>query len=250
MARDTPARAATSAMVGGFLVSFGCDNSFSLLRRNAPYGTRAWFLLLSGTTPPAAAPGGVGPHNTAARRDWWGEMTVCFDIGGSTIKAAQALTPANLVPLGPRDTPADDFGAFCRALAGSPNRRANGDTALDRHLRCVDPQTGRIKCANIPCIDGRRLSTDLECRARSSRAGDQRRRLFCRRRGRALAPGAATVSCFGIILGTGVGGGVVVNGRLVEGAGGFAGEWGHGAILARQAGNPPVDIPWFRAAAD
>ena len=50
---------------------------------------------------------------------------------------------------------------------------------------------------------------------------------------------------FGIILGTGVGGGVVVDGRLVEGAGGFAGEWGHGPILARQAGNPPIDIPWL-----
>ena len=35
---------------------------------------------------------------------------------------------------------------------------------------------------------------------------------------------------FGIILGTGVGGGMVVNGRLVEGAQHIAGEWGHNVL--------------------
>lgn len=36
---------------------------------------------------------------------------------------------------------------------------------------------------------------------------------------------------FGIILGSGVGGGLVLDGRLVTGAGGFAGEWGHGPVI-------------------
>jgi N-acetylglucosamine kinase len=53
--------------------------------------------------------------------------------------------------------------------------------------------------------------------------------------------GHATV--FGIILGTGVGGGLVFDGRLLTGPGGFAGEWGHGPAAAAFAGTPPVAIP-------
>ena len=48
---------------------------------------------------------------------------------------------------------------------------------------------------------------------------------------------------FGAILGTGVGGGLVIEGRIVNGAGGFAGEWGHGPVAATRAGDPPVDLP-------
>ena len=36
---------------------------------------------------------------------------------------------------------------------------------------------------------------------------------------------------FGIILGSGVGGGIVLDGQLISGAGGFAGEWGHGPVI-------------------
>jgi N-acetylglucosamine kinase len=50
---------------------------------------------------------------------------------------------------------------------------------------------------------------------------------------------------FGAILGTGVGGGLVADGRLVNASGGFAGEWGHGPIIAAFAGNPPVSIPAY-----
>jgi N-acetylglucosamine kinase len=44
---------------------------------------------------------------------------------------------------------------------------------------------------------------------------------------------------FGIILGTGVGGGLVLDGRIVTGAGGYAGEWGHGPVV-----NGAL-VPWF-----
>jgi N-acetylglucosamine kinase len=50
---------------------------------------------------------------------------------------------------------------------------------------------------------------------------------------------------FGIILGTGIGGGLVIDGKLINAEGGFAGEWGHGPIAARVAGEPPVEIPRY-----
>ena len=40
---------------------------------------------------------------------------------------------------------------------------------------------------------------------------------------------------FGVILGSGVGGGLVVEGRVVRGPGGYAGEWGHGPVIRAPA---------------
>ena len=50
---------------------------------------------------------------------------------------------------------------------------------------------------------------------------------------------------FSTILGTGVGGALVVDGKLINSSGGFAGEWGHGPVAATRAGNPPLDLPRF-----
>jgi N-acetylglucosamine kinase len=50
---------------------------------------------------------------------------------------------------------------------------------------------------------------------------------------------------FGIILGTGVGGGIVVRGELINAGGGFAGEWGHGPVAQRILGEPEVTLPAF-----
>ncbi len=172
-------------------------------------------------------------------------MTICFDIGGSTIKAALARDPEDPVAIGKHDTPADDFDAFCRALAELAEAAGEPATPLSIAIAgVVDPESGRIKCANIPCIDGRRLADDL--------VAALKRPVLVANDADCFAVAEAGVGAgrghrvvFGIILGTGVGGGVVVNGRLVEGTGGFSGEWGHGPILARRVGNPPVDIPWF-----
>ena len=172
-------------------------------------------------------------------------MTICFDIGGSTIKGALARTPEDLVPIGTCATPTSDFEAFCRALAKLTDSAEDEAARLSIAITgVVDPASDKIKCANIPCVDGRRLSDEL--------AAALGRPVLVTNDADCFAVAEAGVGAgrghrvvFGIILGTGVGGGVVVNGRLVEGAGGFAGEWGHGSIVARQAGDPPVDIPWF-----
>src|SRR5690606_13675203 len=50
----------------------------------------------------------------------------------------------------------------------------------------------------------------------------------------------------GVILGTGVGGGLVIDGKLINANGGFAGEWGHAPVAATQAGAPPAHIPAIR----
>lgn len=173
-------------------------------------------------------------------------MIICFDIGGSGIKAALAQNPSELTPLGRVPTPLADFGAFVAAIRAVADA-AGAPTATPIAISItgvVDPATDIITCANIPCIDGRRLSAEL--------AAELGRPVFVANDADCFALAEAIEGAgrghrivFGAILGTGVGGGIVIDGRIVNGAGGFAGEWGHGPVAATSAGNPPVAIPRF-----
>jgi len=169
-------------------------------------------------------------------------MITCFDIGGSAIKCAVATAEGHIGDLQRVPTPTHDFAAFTavmRALidAGGPSRGVAISIA-----GIVDPDTGRIKCANIPCIDGRMLAADL------ADAFDLPVWIINDADSFALAEaqagaGRGHANVFGLILGTGVGGGLVIGGKLVGGPGGFAGEWGHGPVAAQFAGSPPQAIP-------
>lgn len=168
---------------------------------------------------------------------------VCFDIGGSFIKGAVALTPRDIAPVPPRPTPLEDFDAFATTLIGiiaasdiRPERVAMSITGI------VDPETGVATVANIPCIHGRQLRGDLEARLGLDVLIANDADCFALAEA-GLGAGRGHAIVLGAILGSGVGGGLVVDGRLVNSAGGFAGEWGHGPILPTHAGDPPVAIP-------
>ncbi|HTM77205.1 MAG TPA: ROK family protein [Devosia sp.] len=169
-------------------------------------------------------------------------MILCIDIGGSAIKSAIASGADEITPLGRVATPLDDRAAFDAAIgaviAQAPEARAVSISITG----VVDPRDGRIKVANIPCIDGRTLAADLT--AQLGRSVLVANDADCFALAEAVAgAGRGEPIVFGVILGTGVGGGLVVDGRIVNGAGGFAGEWGHGPVAATSAGHPPVAIP-------
>ncbi|MBI4921126.1 MAG: ROK family protein [Devosia nanyangense] len=173
-------------------------------------------------------------------------MMTCLDIGGSGIKGAVAGGVADIEMLGRLRTPLDDFEAFVGAieemLVLSP---APAGSAVSIAITgVVDPADEVIKCANIPCIDGRRLAPEL--RRRLGRPVAVANDADCFALAEAVAgAGKGHRIVFGTILGTGVGGGLVIDGRMIVGAGGFAGEWGHGPIAATEVGAPPVAIPRF-----
>jgi len=173
-------------------------------------------------------------------------MIYCFDIGGSAIKGAVAVSPTDIRPLPKVATPLDDFTAFAEAIAGviaTQSLPADAGVAISI-TGVVDPDTALIKCANIPCIDGRNLAADLGAylNRRVLVANDA----DCFALAEAVAgAGHGHRIVFGAILGTGVGGGLIIDGKLINGAGGFAGEWGHGPVAATMAGTPPVAIPRF-----
>lgn len=173
-------------------------------------------------------------------------MILCFDIGGTTIKLAEAFSPDDIRPKGRMPTPAHDFARFIAALQAA----VAGASAPPRGLAIsiagvIEPETGLATVANIPCLTGRTLRADIEqalgLPVEIANDAD------------CFALAEATVGAgrghdvvFGIILGTGVGGGIVVRGTLINAGGGFAGEWGHGPVAQRILDQPEVVLPAFR----
>ncbi len=158
-------------------------------------------------------------------------MILCFDIGGTRIKAATAQG-GTLTVLGEVATPATDFTAFADAIAGF---RQGGVAGVALSIPgVVDPVTGRIKIANIPCLDGRDLRADLSAAMGLPVVVMNDADAFAMAEAH-VGAGRGHGCVFGIILGTGVGGGLVRDGQLVTGAGGYAGEWGHGPVIRHPA---------------
>lgn len=106
-------------------------------------------------------------------------------------------------------------GASCRVGLGTPG--------------AISTKTGFLKNSNTICLNSQPVKQDLEqLLARDIRIANDAN---CFALSEAL-DGAAQDEpvVFGVILGTGVGGGIVVNGRLLEGAQHIAGEWGHNVL--------------------
>ncbi|MFB2607659.1 ROK family protein, partial [Rhizobium phaseoli] len=172
-------------------------------------------------------------------------MIISFDIGGSAIKGGIARSEADIIPLGRRPTPKDDFAAFVDTLRAIIAETGEKPSRIALSIAgVVDPDTQRLICANIPCIHGRTLAADLEAEFGLPALIANDADCFAMAEA-GLGAGLGHRIVFGAILGTGVGGGLVADGRLVNEAGGFAGEWGHGPIIASAAGNPPVAIPAY-----
>lgn len=133
-------------------------------------------------------------------------------------------------------TPQGDYQATLAALAALTARaRAAVGTALS--IGIGSPGTldaaGRIKNANSTCLNGRRLQADIEVLLGQpvALANDAN----CLALSEATdGAGADAAVVFAVILGTGVGAGIAVQGHVLQGPNGLAGEWGH---------NP---LPWPR----
>ena len=90
----------------------------------------------------------------------------------------------------------------------------------------ISPRTGLIRNANSVYLNGRPFGQDLEQRlARPVRLANDANCLALSEAADGAGAGARVV--FAVIIGTGCGGGVVVDGKIIEGHNGFGGEWGH-----------------------
>lgn len=102
----------------------------------------------------------------------------------------------------------------------------------------LSPASGQVRNANSVWLNGRRLGVDLAERLDRPVRIENDANCFALSEATDGA-GRGFASVFGIILGTGVGGGLVIDGRLESGAQGIAGEWGHNPLPGVASGSGP-----------
>ncbi|WP_432383377.1 ROK family protein [Duganella sp. P38] len=178
-----------------------------------------------------------------------------IDIGGTKIELVAFAEEGDRLREVHREriaTPGTDFAEFTAAMQALIGR---ADAALGMRAAVgvglpgvIDSATGRQLSSNVPALNGRMVAdalrgvlqrplaigNDCQCFALSEAQGG-------------AADGMATM--FGAILGTGAGGGFCIDGRLMRGLNGVAGEWGHWPLAAAQLaphGLPVYDCPCGR----
>lgn len=166
-----------------------------------------------------------------------------IDLGGSKIEII-ALDDNGNVRLRRRvPTPRNDYAAIVECIV-TLVRDAERETGERGSVGmgapgAVSHANGRLKNSNTQCLNGQPLREDIEARLeRSIRIANDANCFALSEAVDGAAAGAPAV--FGVILGTGVGGGIIVNGAILEGVNAIAGEWGHNPLPLMSGGDTPV----------
>jgi fructokinase len=165
-------------------------------------------------------------------------IRIGVDLGGTKIEAI-ALDRAGAVRFRRRvATPSGDYGGTVRAIAELVVAATNETAPLWVGRQptvgvgipgTVSPATGLIKNANSVCLIGRALDRDLGAAVgREVRLANDADCFALSEASDGAGAGADIV--FGVILGTGVGGGLVVNRHIIRGPNAITGEWGHNPL--------------------
>lgn len=165
-------------------------------------------------------------------------MRLGIDFGGTKIEAALLDPNGEIVVrlrLANPGAYADALAAV-RTLVNSVEREAGGRAATVGVAMpgSLSPANGLVRNANSVWLNGQRFREDVQrLLARPVRVENDAN---CFALSEAVDGAAADARVvFGVILGTGCGGGIVVDRKLIGGANGVAGEWGH------------TPLPWARA---
>ena len=169
-------------------------------------------------------------------------MRIGIDIGGTKIEAI-ALEDADTVIARERvATPKNDYYAtvatvislikFIEKAVGKSGSIGVGIPGT------ISINTGNIKNSNSTCLIGKPFDKDLKTKLkRPVRTANDADCFTLSEAEDGSAAGYASV--FGVILGTGVGGGVVFDGSLIAGPNGISGEWGHNRLPISSSLNEP-----------
>lgn len=155
------------------------------------------------------------------------------DLGGTKIEAIVLAHDGATLWRERVPTPAGDYTGTLAAVAALVQRaeRELGMRGCSVGVGTPGSATaaGLIKNANSTCLNGQPLQRDLSAQlARPVRIANDANCLALSEATDGAAAGAGVV--FAVILGTGVGAGIVVDGRVLTGPNGLAGEWGHNPL--------------------
>jgi fructokinase len=189
-------------------------------------------------------------------------VRIGIDLGGTKIEGV-ALEGSREVARSRVDTPRNDYNATLEVIGrlvadlehriplarrssdsegGDPESPIPAAPTIGIGIPgTISSSTGLVKNANSTWLIGQRFQHDLEARLkRPVRVANDANCFAMSEAIDGAAAGASIV--FGVILGTGVGGGIVVNGRVVNGANGVAGEWGHNPLPWPEADDLPGTV--------
>jgi len=169
-----------------------------------------------------------------------------IDLGGTKIEVV-VLDPAGGIALRRRaDTPRDYPGIVSTITAlieGAERQLAVRATVGVGIPGVISPATGLVKNANTQALIGHALDQDLAAALNRPVRVDNDANCFALSEA-ADGAGAGHHCVFGVILGTGCGGGVVVGGQVLRGRNRIAGEWGHVPLPQPRADEYPQPRCW------
>lgn len=164
-------------------------------------------------------------------------IRIGVDLGGTKIEAI-ALDDSGAILARQRvDTPQGDYRAILQAITSlvasieqdqvvGVEGKASVGVATPG---AISPVSGMLRNSNSICLNNKPLDKDLsEALSRPIRMANDADCFTLSEATDGAAAGAYSV--FGVIIGTGVGGGIVIDGQLLHGANAIAGEWGHNPL--------------------
>ena len=169
-------------------------------------------------------------------------MRIGIDLGGTKIEGIALDGDGRERARLRIGTPAGDYEATLAAVAavvsGLKQSAGSARSVGVGIPGALSPASGLVKNANATWLIGRPLDADLSHRlGRPVRVANDANCFAISEAADGAGADAAVV--FGVILGTGVGGGIVVRGSLLAGANAIAGEWGHNPLPWPEDGERP-----------
>ncbi len=160
-------------------------------------------------------------------------MRIGIDLGGSKIEIIAIDASGSEIQRRRVVTPREDYQAIVKTIVGLVT---DVETAIGGRASvgigtpgALSTSTGLLKNSNTTCLNGKPLLQDLQ--GALGRPIQLANDANCFALSEAVdGAGRDAGVVFGVILGTGVGGGVVVQQRVLSGANAIAGEWGHNAL--------------------
>jgi fructokinase len=160
-------------------------------------------------------------------------MRIGIDLGGTKIEGVVLSRDGDIVARKRVPTPKGDYRGTVNAiveLIRHLDRESGAQPSVGIGMPgIISPVTGRVKNANSVCLNGCPMDKDIEeALGREVRLENDANCFALSEASDGAAAGRGCV--FGAILGTGTGGGVVLNGRILRGRNAVGGEWGHNSL--------------------
>lgn len=159
---------------------------------------------------------------------------VALDRAGAQLLRRRIATPAGYAPV---------IDAIARLVTGAERELGRAGTVGVGIPGVISPASGLVKNANSVVLNGHPLDRDLAAAlGREVRVENDANCFALSEAVDGAGAGAGVV--FGVILGSGCGGGIVVDGRLIAGPNRIGGEWGHNPLPWPDAGELPGTACW------